>query len=1212
MNRHGAPMRTPVAVTVALCFFISMCQLCAASTSLDEECAALILFYRSLSNSASPWTNSSGWEAGASSSNTATVSSCCSWYGVSCDVTQSTVVALQLVDNNLQGQLIDDVVWVSQLPNISIIDFSMNPITGQLPASFYAFQRLTSIKIEGAQLTGSLPLSWRALPSLLNLSLSYNHLSGSIPDEYSEIATLRWAYLGHNQLSGSVPKWNTCTLLLCGNTAMSTDMDTMDWSSYSGAWKKCKAGVTLYLVGIGLTGHVPCIPNVTLLELSYTAVKGPVPCCNQLTYLGLPAPIQLTYLGLEGCANVTGFWQDTSSCPSSPKLEMLGISGSGIRSLPVDMNSRFPSLTMLVARDLYISQPLPALPRTLQVLDIAGNAFSAPTLAAAVINISLSHFVYMDLTSTSSGGITLVDTVLECVDQASDTSHSGSNCAVKLDVFRAISKSLFEQGNPPPSTMTTSSSSSGAPDTIPASLVLQDYTAVPTPMMMVFPNYLIGFHTILTFMSPWFTGMYNPRLMVDQYLPHVSLADNAFSSTGALPLAWNNTFAPILPCPSGFVVFDGLAQTTSSLLFGVVYRLDVTFSYKPVRLPNGAIGTYTKDLAGGTVQAPPCNPTSLYAVPLTTVCAACPPLAVCDGSSLLHADGLVWRSKASYLPFYTCENNGCVQASASNTSVQRDGTECAGGFTGPLCSVCSANHGLDTTGNCVSCSANGWNWTILVVGALAFIGAATFASLNGVPQASGNAHSVAFQEQHHNDKRGKEHAPKKILSIDEEEEDPKDLAAVETLSEEKAHSEEEHKDQLAKRAAVVVKHLQNHLGMFAAIGRTVYAKDRSNPSVAIQTIQQFASQISLRSISFVTCLFPDFTSITQFQALLIIIPSLTLLELAVVRWRRQRWAWVAVTSSVLLLLYESTITMTLQLIPTDEMVFYDATQFTINNTGAVPLEVINTLSLDRRVFVDDTATKGWQVTAYVWLFLFGVGFPLGVIACYVRMTTNYGLQYAKDNLGFLTSNFRTKRWYWEEAIMLRKFVLAVGVIGLRNYPLAQMQAIIAGLMMYVVGLEWQVPFASTWLHHAERVSCYSALIVANVLMAKGSLKNSEADQASAYQGEAYTSFVAVMQVVSFLGVCLLLYIEWRRSAALGFSLEDSEGGEEGSQRSVFPINLDLLNFDGSYFKGFSMSRVSQYLSGPTPAATKPQQQQASEMTPRSADFASPESVKDLL
>jgi hypothetical protein len=850
---------------------------------------------------------------------------------------------------------------------------------------------------------------------------------------------------------------------------------------------------------------------------------------------------------------------------------------------------------------LLISQPLPALPHTLQVLDVAGNAFSAPgSSLTTVINVSMSNFLYMDLTSTSAEGITLVDTVLECVDQSTNASHSGSACAVKLDVFRAINKLSFEQGNPP-----ASSSSSSSPDTIPTSLVLQDYTAVPTPMMMVFSNYVIGFHTVLTFMSPWFTGMYKPRLMIDRVLPHVSLTANIFSS-GALSLAWNDTYTPILPSPSGFVVFNGMAQSVSSLLFGVVYRLDVTFAYKPVRLPSGKIGTYTKDLSGGTVQARPCNPTSLYAVPLTTVCAACPPLAHCDGSSLLHADGLVWRSKASYLPFYQCENNGCL--SVNNSSSQRNGTECASGFTGPLCSVCAANHGLDTTGNCVTCSDNGWNWTILVVGALAFVGAATFASLNGVPQTSGNVHCVAFHEQQHIEEK----KPKKVLRIDEEDDDPKEIAADETLAEEKAVSEEEHNNQLAKRAAVVVKHLQNHLGIFAAIGRTVYARDRSSSSVAIQSLQQFASQVSLRSISFVTCLFPDFTSITQFQALLIIIPALALLELAIVRWRRQRWAWVAVISSVLLLLYESVITMTLQLIPTDEMVFYDAAQFTVNKTGALPLEVINTLSLDRRVYVDDTATKGWQVTAYVWLFAFGVGFPLCVIGCYVRMTSKYGLQYAKDNLGFLTSNFRTKRWYWEEAIMLRKFVLAVGVIGLRNYPLAQMQAIIAGLMMYVVGLEWQVPFASTWLHHAERVSCYSALIVANVLMAKGSLKNSEADQASAYQGEAYTSFVAAMQVLSFIGIALLLYIEWRRSAALGFSLEDGDGDDVN--RSVFPINLDMLNFDGSYFKGFSMSRVTQYLAGPAaPAPVSETRRNASEeMTPRSGGFASPESVKDLL
>jgi DMSO reductase anchor subunit len=58
-------------------------------------------------------------------------------------------------------------------------------------------------------------------------------------------------------------------------------------------------------------------------------------------------------------------------------------------------------------------------------------------------------------------------------------------------------------------------------------------------------------------------------------------------------------------------------------------------------------------------------------------------------------------------------------------------------------------------------------------------------------------------------------------------------------------------------------------------------------SAVIQTVQEFAAQLSLRSVSFVTCLFPDFNVVSQLQALLFIVPVLLAADIALVRLSKQ-------------------------------------------------------------------------------------------------------------------------------------------------------------------------------------------------------------------------------------------------------------------------------------------------------------------------------------
>ena len=94
-------------------FLTSLFSLClqpafAEIPSIERE--ALIALYSSTSGS--QWHNNSGWQAASAD--------VCSWYGVSCDVSQGFVTELQLDANNLKGPLPESLVNLSQLSLISI------------------------------------------------------------------------------------------------------------------------------------------------------------------------------------------------------------------------------------------------------------------------------------------------------------------------------------------------------------------------------------------------------------------------------------------------------------------------------------------------------------------------------------------------------------------------------------------------------------------------------------------------------------------------------------------------------------------------------------------------------------------------------------------------------------------------------------------------------------------------------------------------------------------------------------------------------------------------------------------------------------------------------------------------------------------------------------------------------------------------------------
>ena len=121
----------------------------------------------SATNGAS-WTNQTNWNGA--------VGTECTWFGISCDATQSNVVAINLFQNNLAGTL----PALSGLPALQAFNAYNNQLSGPIPA----LSGLTALKNFNAnnsvQLNGSIP-SLSGLTALQSFGAGNNKLTVSIP-----------------------------------------------------------------------------------------------------------------------------------------------------------------------------------------------------------------------------------------------------------------------------------------------------------------------------------------------------------------------------------------------------------------------------------------------------------------------------------------------------------------------------------------------------------------------------------------------------------------------------------------------------------------------------------------------------------------------------------------------------------------------------------------------------------------------------------------------------------------------------------------------------------------------------------------------------------------------------------------------------------------------------------------------------------------------
>ncbi|KAL5225194.1 hypothetical protein ABZP36_011833 [Zizania latifolia] len=198
----------------------------------------------------------------------------CAWRGVTCDNASFAVVALNLSNLNLGGEISPA---VGELKNLQFVDLKGNKLTGQIPDEIGDCVSLKYLDLSGNLLYGDIPFSISKLKQLEELILKNNQLTGPIPSTLSQIPNLKTLDLAQNQLSGDIPRliyWNEVLqyLGLRGNSLTGTL--SPDMCQLTGLWY-------FDVRGNNLTGTIPeSIGNCTsfeILDISYNQISGEIP-----------------------------------------------------------------------------------------------------------------------------------------------------------------------------------------------------------------------------------------------------------------------------------------------------------------------------------------------------------------------------------------------------------------------------------------------------------------------------------------------------------------------------------------------------------------------------------------------------------------------------------------------------------------------------------------------------------------------------------------------------------------------------------------------------------------------------------------------------------------------------------------------------------------------------------------------------------------------
>ncbi|KAI9120493.1 hypothetical protein K1719_007526 [Acacia pycnantha] len=174
--------------------FLLLCFLIPPPTviSLNQDGLSLYKFKLSMND---PDSSLSSWNDGAAHP--------CSWFGVTCDPTNTSVTELDLSSSNIAGPFPASILC--NLTNLSTLILYNNSINDALPPEISLCRSLVHVDLAQNLLTGALPPTLSDLPNLRYLDLTGNNFSGVMPDSFANFQKLEVLSLVYNLLDGTIP-----------------------------------------------------------------------------------------------------------------------------------------------------------------------------------------------------------------------------------------------------------------------------------------------------------------------------------------------------------------------------------------------------------------------------------------------------------------------------------------------------------------------------------------------------------------------------------------------------------------------------------------------------------------------------------------------------------------------------------------------------------------------------------------------------------------------------------------------------------------------------------------------------------------------------------------------------------------------------------------------------------------------------------------------
>lgn len=1026
---------TPRYCFLALVSFVLLLVLTFAVSAQPSDCSRLL---------AAPWMiPDPSWAPG---------TDCCTskWTGVNC--TAGRVTQITLSSMGLAGDVPS--VW-AELSSLLSLFLSGNQLTGTLPVEFDKLTNLTFLDLSSNQLTGTLPIQWKNMHKLGELKLFANRLSGTLPAAWSEMSALYFLFLNSNQFTGTLPvEWSNISTLLSlyigtnqlTGTIPSSWFSSIEWMM---VWSFCNNALSGTLPPIGL------MPNLYMIDISSNYFTGPIPRTIMQSPLGI-------FNAANNALDMPNFLFNCTNCGFVLILSGNRLNGTlpqrisgptgGVNLAFNAFSGSIPSFIAVSLLDISynaLSGTIPCVHATVPMtLRIDGNNVTQyPSSDCVMLNIAVLSVSNSPLRSIPLNMFSMFPNL---------TTFVGRNASKSRQAFPLFAPHLLDivdvSGNDFNDTFSTilartASYANVAPLRNTLNIIntlnfFPNFTQL-APHMYPFSPYLYvsnvnrypcdcnskyilvestirGHDVLLEF-------LYNDGNNQIQYTFTSTDIQGLYQATLFVPDMQRliqqpevlwNATIEAMPLLPGGELLFNGLQTIV-LLKKITYSLLVTVLLSSCPSPGKPCPILTWPFRYN-VTATDCD-AALFGVPFTAVCSACPTNAICDGTPYLTTAGGVWRLTDTVLPLIDCgSSKGCSAGS---------GSTCLDGYTGTFCAVCSPGYGR-SFGHCSACDSPTANIVLFVLTAIMFMVLLSYAVVTSLRKKS-KSNSTRF-------------------------------AAVKNY------------------AFVVIKVFSNHLSLISPLLATA-SFGQLHPAASKSTrMQSHFADLSSLQINFVGCLYPTFDAASQLLFIVIAVPSLVLIEMLVTRLTGTPGSVAQVSASVIQLLYMTVVSSAAAVLQYEELKFYDESAYAINSTNSPVLFTLRPLIADPRI--DRESSDSGYILGWLALCIGGVGAPLLFVCAFRAQLRVVSPDVLSAKFRFVTSNFKQERWFWEACLACRKALGVMCVTVLFQYPVIQLQVYQLLIAVYIVAHEICRPALSNNMHHAERLSCGSAILFINVLL----------------------------------------------------------------------------------------------------------------------------------